>query len=258
MDATTETHGPAKTRKVEQRLDSFTRLPFFHGLKITSHSNLDYPPHEAIIRRAIKTPADLVIVATRTRGLTGRLLLRNTDWELIRQCPCPLLLVKSPRANAKSVVLVAVDPFHTHSKPVNLDKRLLDFGGAITRLFKGSLHAFHAYMPLVDFAPIPGAAVMPVGLPPEVEESRGVDRRRVQSDRERRRCTASGPAPSHGNRVQRALRHRQEHSGKHGSHGDNIAFSVSSSLHRQHSRSGSRQAHLRRIGPEATRIPVER
>lgn len=171
VDAAAETHGLAKTRNAEQRLASFTRLPFFHGLKVTPHSNLDYPPHEAVIRRAIKTRADLVIVATRTRGLTGRLLLRNTDWELIRQCPCPLLLVKSPRAYAKSVVLVAVDPFHTHSKPANLDARLLDFGGAITRLFKGSLHAFHAYMPLVDFAPMPGAAVMPVGLPPEVQES---------------------------------------------------------------------------------------
>jgi len=70
------------------------------------------------------------------------------------------------------VVLVAVDPFHTHSKPANLDARLLDFGNAITHLFKGSLHAFHAYMPLVDFAPVPGAAV-PVGPPPEVEEAHG-------------------------------------------------------------------------------------
>jgi len=94
VDAATETHGLAKTHKTEQRLGTFARLPFFHGLKVTPHSNLDYPPHEAIIRRAIKTRADLVIVATRTRGLTGRILLRNTDWELIRQCPCPVLLVK--------------------------------------------------------------------------------------------------------------------------------------------------------------------
>ena len=171
VDAGTPTHGVAKADKAEQRLDSLRRLPFLHGLKVTAHSSLDYPPHEAIIRRSIKIRADLVIVATRTRGLTGRLLLRNTDWELIRQCPSPLLLVKSPRAYAKSVVLVAVDPFHTHSKPANLDARLLDFGGAITRLLKGSLHAFHAYMPLVAFAPIPGAAALPVGLAPEVEES---------------------------------------------------------------------------------------
>ena len=170
-DPGANTHVHAKTRKSEQRLDLFARLPFFRGLKVTHHSNVDYPPHEAIVRRAVKVRADLVIVATRTRGLMGRVLLRNTDWELIRQCPCPLLLVKSPRAYANSVVLAAVDPFHTHSKPANLDARLLDFGGAVVRLLKGSLHVFHAYVPLVNFVPFPGAAAIPLGPPAEMEEA---------------------------------------------------------------------------------------
>jgi universal stress protein E len=160
----------AKIRKAAERLKLFAGMPFFRGLKVTHHANSDYPPHEAIIRRAVKTRADLVIIATRTRGLTGRLLLRNTDWELIRQCPCPLLLVKSPRPYAKSVVMAAVDPFHTHSKPADLDARLLDFGGEVARLFKSSLHVFHAYMPLVDMVPLPTAA-MPIGPPPEAEEA---------------------------------------------------------------------------------------
>ncbi len=141
MDASTQKLGPGKTRKVEQRLDSFTRLSCFHGLNVTSHTNVDYPPHEAIIRRALKTRADLVIVGTRTRGLTGRLLLRNTDWELIRQCPCPLLPMKSPRAYAKSVVLVAVDPFHAHSKPANLDERLLELSSLQAALHRRYGHS---------------------------------------------------------------------------------------------------------------------
>jgi len=165
-----DAHAPAKTLKAEQRLDLFARSPFFRGLRVTRHSNVDYPPHEAIVRRAVKVRADLVIVATRTRGLMKRVLLRNTEWELIRQCPCPLLLVKSPRAYANSAVLAAVDPFHTHSKPANLDARLLDFGGAVARLLKGSLHVFHAYMPLVNYSPFPGVAI-PVGPPTEMEEA---------------------------------------------------------------------------------------
>jgi universal stress protein E len=161
-------HAQAKKLEAEQRFDLLAGTPLFRGLRVTHHSNIDYPPHEAIVRRAVKVRADLVIVATRTRGLMGRVLLRNTDWELIRQCTCPLLLVKSPRAYTNSVVLAAVDPFHSHSKPANLDARLLDFGGTVARLLKGSLHVFHAYMPLVNFAPVPGAAV-PLGPPPEVE-----------------------------------------------------------------------------------------
>jgi len=160
----------AQLGKADQRLGRFAQMPVFRGLKVTHHSNSDYPPREAIVRRAMKTRADLVVVATRTRGFAGRLLLRNTDWELIRQCPCPLLLVKSARSYANSVVLAAVDPFHTHSKPAGLDARLLDFGGKVAHLFKGSLHVFHAYVPLVSFVPMPGAA-LPIVPPPEAEEA---------------------------------------------------------------------------------------
>jgi universal stress protein E len=165
----TNSHAQSQLSKADQRLGSFARMPFFSGLKVTHHSNCDYPPHEAIVRRATKTRADLVIVATRTRGVAGRLFLRNTDWELIRQCPCPLLLVKSARSYANSVVLAAVDPFHTHSKPADLDARLLDFGGSVARLFKGSVHVFHAFMPMVSLVPMPSAALAVV--PPEAEEA---------------------------------------------------------------------------------------
>jgi universal stress protein E len=161
------------SRHAEARLQQFARLPSLRGLKVSYHGNSDYPPHEAIVRRALKIEADLVIAATHTRGIAGRLLLRNTDWELIRQCPLPLLLVKSTRAYANSVILAAVDPFHRHSKPANLDARLLDFGGAVARLFKGSLHAFHAYMPLVSLVPMPAGPAVPIGPPPEVETAHG-------------------------------------------------------------------------------------
>jgi len=163
-------HLRAQIGKSERRLGLFARMPCFQGLKVTHHSSADYPPHEAIVRRAIKTRADLVVIATRTRGVAGRLLLRNTDWELIRQCPCALLLVKSPRSYANSVVQAAVDPFHTHSKPADLDAQLLDLGGQIARLLKGSLHVFHAYMPMVTLPPMLPAAAMAV-MPPQVDEA---------------------------------------------------------------------------------------
>ena len=168
-EASADLHLRAQVGRADKRLGLFARMPFFQGLKVTHHSSADYPPHEAIVRRAVKTRADLVVVATRTRGVASRLLLRNTDWELIRQCPCPLLLVKSPRSYANSVVLAAVDPFHTHSKPADLDARLLDFGGTVARLFKGSLHVFHAYMPLMSLTPMPVAELAIV--PPEAEEA---------------------------------------------------------------------------------------
>jgi universal stress protein E len=67
--------------------------------------------------------------------------------------------------------LAAVDPFHRHARPANLDARLLQAGGDLARLLHGSLHVFHAYMPLVSVAPMAMAAAPLVMMPPEVEEA---------------------------------------------------------------------------------------
>src|SRR3569832_1012139 len=160
-----------KLKTAERRLQQFARMASLRGVEVTQCANADYPPHEAVIRRAERTGADLVVAGTRHHGMTQRLLLKNTDWELIRQCPCPLLLVKSTRSYAGSVVLAACDPFHTHSNPADLDVRLLDLGKTVAQAFKGSLHVFHAYMPLVEMMPLPTAMAIPALAPPEAEQA---------------------------------------------------------------------------------------
>ncbi len=163
----------ALAERERHRLEHFAREASLRGVTVTCTAAWDYPPHEAIVRRALKTGADLVIAATRSHRPGARLLLRNTDWELIRHCPVPLLLVKSHRAYDKPLVLAAVDPFHGHARPADLDARLLRSGKALARLLHGSLHVFHAYMPLVSLAPLPVTAAPLVLLPPGAEAARG-------------------------------------------------------------------------------------
>lgn len=152
------------------RLDKLARSPVFEGVKVTHHATWDYPAHEAIVRRVLATRADLVVAATQARSLGARLLLTNTDWELIRQCPCPVLLVKSPREYRKPVVLAAVDPFHAHAKPAKLDDRILDAGASLARLLSGELHVMHAYMPITAIAPGPVGQPLTLALPAEFED----------------------------------------------------------------------------------------
>jgi universal stress protein E len=164
----------AATRGSERRLEQFARSPTLRGLSITCTTVWDYPPHEAIVRRAVKASADLVIAATRGHAVGARLVLRNTDWELIRHCPMPLLLVKTRRAVRRPIVLAAVDPFHAHVRPAKLDSELLAAGGQFAKLLHGSLHVFHAYMPLINVQLAAGYPMAPpVMLPPEAEETYG-------------------------------------------------------------------------------------
>jgi len=154
-----------------RRLTAFSRSPALRGLQVTCHAVWDFPSHEAIVRRVLQTKSDLVIAGSHMRSLTSRWLLQNADWELIRQCPCPLLLAKSRRDYRKPAILVAVDPFHTHAKPANLDRHLLDWGAGIARLLRGSVHVIHCYMPLLNVMPLPVGAAIPMVVPPEAEDA---------------------------------------------------------------------------------------
>ena len=165
-----EQHRAAIAEKYQRRLERFARDPSLRGVSVRCTATWDYPPHAAIIRRALAAHSDLVVAATRGRRFGTRLLLRNTDWELIRHCPVPLLLVKSPRPYRRPPVVAAVDPYHAHARPADLDARLLETGGAMARLLHGSLEVFHAFRPLVTVQPMVAAAAPLVMLPTEVED----------------------------------------------------------------------------------------
>ncbi len=132
----------------QTRLEQIARSKLLQGCRVKVVAVTDKPAHEAIVRRATTTHADLVISGTRSRGFADRMVLRHTDWELVRHCPVPLLLVKSARRAGKAVVLAAIDPLHTNAKPTRLDGRILDVAKGMSAALKGTLHAVHAYMPL--------------------------------------------------------------------------------------------------------------
>lgn len=104
----------------------------------------DYPPHEAIVRQVLKTKPDLVVSANHRHGRVARWLLANTDWELIRQCPCPVWFVRSPEMPLEPTILVAVDPFHAHDKPAILDDRLVHAARVVGDQFGGHVKLVHA------------------------------------------------------------------------------------------------------------------
>ncbi len=128
----------------------------------------DYPIHESIVREAMREDIDLLLIEGHRHGALARMVLSNTDWQLMRLCPCPVLLVKSARAWSRPCVLVAVDPTHAHAKPAALDKVLLTTGTDYAEAFGGKLHAAHFYSVVVPMAA--GFMVEPLPLPPEIAE----------------------------------------------------------------------------------------
>ncbi len=110
--------------------------------------------HESILRQARVVDADLIVIEARRHGRLARLLLSQTDFELVRRSPVPLLIVKSATRWQTPRVLAAIDPFHDHDKPLNLDARIVGAARSLAEPFAGSVHLAHVYRPLADFFPV--------------------------------------------------------------------------------------------------------
>jgi universal stress protein E len=118
------------------------------GLTVNVSAEWDFPVYESMVRRAQQVKADLIVAECHAGKRLAPWLLHVTDWELLRTSPVPVLLVKSPRAWRRPVVLAAVDPGHRYAKPAKLDAKILDAASTVTQALRGSMHAMHAYMPV--------------------------------------------------------------------------------------------------------------
>lgn len=118
------------------------------GLDVSTDCEFSDSLAHGLLDRALRTCAELIIKDTHHHSLVKRTLISNTDWQLIRGTPVPLLLTKQKPWSSVPTVLAAVDPGHVNDKPAALDHEILQWGQAISSRFSGSLHVAHAYVPL--------------------------------------------------------------------------------------------------------------
>ncbi len=124
----------------------------------------DHPLDEGIIRRAITTDADLVVKDTHHHSTLSRAMFSNTDWNLIRNCPKPLWLVKAREMSATPTFIAAIDPMNEHDKPAALDDELLQTCNYLGEKVGAEVHAFHSYDPRVAMATATANAYIPVSM----------------------------------------------------------------------------------------------
>ena len=139
-----ETERLAATMK---RLETLARRIRKHDIEVTCAAEWDHPPAEAIVRRAMRIKADLIVAERHATRHVAGWMLAYTDWELLRNAPCAVLLVKVPKPYHRPVILTAIDPFHAHEKPARLDAALLAASGTVAESLKGKLHIVHCVPP---------------------------------------------------------------------------------------------------------------
>lgn len=114
------------------------------GLSVSVLTSWGNPPYKEIVARAKDSGVSLVIKATARHNQLSRKFLSNEDWELVRYCPTPLLLVKNQDWSSKPVFVASLDPKHVRDKPAELDNDILSAAQALSEITQGSTHLYHS------------------------------------------------------------------------------------------------------------------
>ncbi|MEO8443755.1 MAG: universal stress protein [Gammaproteobacteria bacterium] len=133
-----------RRRMLEKEAAALRRRKGGRALRVRCVVEWDHPQHEAVVRHVMDAKPDLLVAEGGHHGRLARWILSNTDWELIRSCPCPLWLVRGASLPARPKLLVAVDPRHVQARRSRLDTRLMEAAHRLTGNFGGTISVVHA------------------------------------------------------------------------------------------------------------------
>lgn len=131
----------AQQELIEELADEAGRA----GVQVTTAVLENRPVAEAIIGEVHERNPALVIKATHYHSAAQRAIFVDTDWYLLRVCPCPLYFSKAAAIKEKAAVVAAVDPTHAHDKPASLDHEIVSTALDLASRTGSEVHLLHTY-----------------------------------------------------------------------------------------------------------------
>jgi universal stress protein E len=131
------------------------------GVAVEVEVRWQAPAYEAIIEAVKDHDADLLIIGAHEPRPEPHTRLTDTDWQLMRLCPCPLLVVKDADFQAYGTVLAAVDPLRDHAEPFGTDQAVLKAAELLAKALGGELWAVNAYPDPAQYSWVSAVEVLP-------------------------------------------------------------------------------------------------
>jgi len=118
------------------------------GLKVTTEIEWEKDWYQAVVRASSRSGAEVVLKASHKHSATQRLFKKTSDWTLIRQCECPVLLVKDHANNEGQRVLAAVDLRGEKESYEEINANILDFCKRFVDAEHSEVHFVNAHKDL--------------------------------------------------------------------------------------------------------------
>jgi len=147
----------------QEWLDTLAEPHRAEGFTIGCQVHWHNRPFQAAIQLILREGYDLLIKSTHPHSRLSAILFTPTDWNLLRKCPIPLLLVKAKSWPENGNILCAIDCKSVEDEAHHsLNEAILTEANDIAQMIKSNIHAVNAYpsppmnimMELPEFDPI--------------------------------------------------------------------------------------------------------
>ncbi|HSN18611.1 MAG TPA: universal stress protein [Gammaproteobacteria bacterium] len=139
-----------------RELEQFTTHLRLEGFSVTTEVCWGSPFTKQVLAEVDRIKPDLVIKDVHTERALKRLLLTGWDFELLRHCPAPLMLVKPGHHNLPVHIMAAVDPLDENNRPHELNGRILGAAEKYGMVTGASVDVVHVFQPLPVMASAAG------------------------------------------------------------------------------------------------------
>jgi universal stress protein E len=98
-----------------------------------------------IIREVIRNKHDLVVMTAEGKDGFRERLFGSTSMHMMRECPCPVWVMKPTRRKRMERILAAVDPDPRDHTKTLLNEHILELAVSLAELESAELHVVHAW-----------------------------------------------------------------------------------------------------------------
>jgi universal stress protein E len=136
-------------------LDTFVSEAEKKNIEISTEVHWQKNLHNAVMASMNTSDFDLVIKGTKPHSIVDR-IFTHSDWNLLRHCPAPVLLVKSAKPWANNRILASIDATSHDEGHKLINENILDFAEHLADHFSTDLHLVNSYpMVALAFAMVP-------------------------------------------------------------------------------------------------------
>lgn len=145
----------ALIKNCQMWLDSYANEANTQGIEISTEVHWQKNLHDAVMASMNLGNFDLVIKGTKPHNIIDR-IFTHSDWNLLRHCPAPVLLVKTSKPWANNRILASIDATSKDEGHRLINENILAFSEHLSDHFATDLHIVNSYpMVALAFAMVP-------------------------------------------------------------------------------------------------------